>query len=94
MTTVYDESAQEVPNLTEIARLLQKQYMFKNVSVAEESISNCSYNVRYYPQDIDTITYFLSLILNEHRNQKVLLHLHKLDDTNRYVIYMAVREMT
>ncbi len=85
------ETIREIPNLTEIARLLQgDMYKFKKVSVVEEA-ENCSYNVKYYPQDDDTLAYFLSLILAEHRNQHVLLHLHKLADTNRYMIYMAVR---
>jgi hypothetical protein len=87
------ETIREIPNLTEIARLLQgDMYKFKKVSVVEEA-ENCSYNVKYYPQDDDTLAYFLSLILAEHRNQHVLLHLHKLADTNRYMIYMAVRDM-
>ena len=85
------ETIREIPNLTEIARLLQgDMYKFKKVSVVEEA-DNCSYNVKYYPQDDDTLAYFLSLILAEHRNQHILLHLHKLADTNRYMIYMAVR---
>ena len=87
------ETIREIPNLTEIARLLQgDMYKFKKVSVVEEA-DNCSYNVKYYPQDDDTLAYFLSLILAEHRNQHVLLHLHKLADTNRYMIYMAVRDL-
>lgn len=88
------ETIREIPNLTEIARLLQgDMYKFKKVSVVEET-DNCSYNVKYYPQDDDTLAYFLSLILAEHRNQHVLLHLHKLADTNRYMIYMAVRDIS
>lgn len=85
------EEIQEIPDLTEIARLLEKDYKFKKVSVVEET-SNCSYNVKYYPQDIDTATYFLSLILQEHRDQHVLLNLHKMH-TGRYQIYMAVRDL-
>lgn len=86
------EGIREIPNLNEIARLLQGPiYQFKNVSVVEEA-NNCSYNVKYYPQDDDTLAYFLSLILADHRNEHILLHLHKLEDTNRYMIYMAVRE--
>ena len=87
------ETIREIPDLTEIARLLQgDMYKFKKVSVVEEA-DNCSYNVKYYPQDDDTLAYFLSLILAEHRNQHILLHLHKLADTNRYMIYMAVRDL-
>jgi hypothetical protein len=84
------ETIREIPDLKEIARLLQGGiYNFKKVSVVEEA-ENCSYNVRYYPQDDDTITYFLSLILEKHRNDHVLLKLHKEANLNRYVIYMAV----
>ena len=86
------EEIREIPNLEEIASLLQKDYKFKKVSVVEE-ISNCPYNVKYYPQDDDTITYFLSLILKEHCNEHVLLNLHKEVYLDRYVIYMAVREL-
>ena len=86
------EEIREIPNLEEIARLLQKDYKFKKVSVVED-ISNCSYNVKYYPQDDDTITYFLSLILEEHCKAHVLLSLHKEVELDRYVIYMAVKEL-
>lgn len=86
------EQIREIPNLTEIARLLQgDMYKFKKVSVVDEA-ENCSYNVKYYPQDDDTLAYFLSLILQEHRDQHILLNLHKMH-TGRYQIYMAVRDL-